>query len=122
MRAVQDIFNDDQAHSGLKLLANSDCHLPVVFGAVAAALNLSADCIGNVYLFCHIRGLTAAAVRLGVLGPTLGQRLQRELGTQIGVLALNFRRISVDNAFQTQPLLEIFQGVHDRLPWRLFVS
>lgn len=122
LRAVRDIFSGDQLHPGLELLANSGCHLPVVFGAIAAVLDLNRNCIGDAYLFCHVRGLTAAAIRLGVVGPTLGQRLQRDLGTQINVLAQNVRSVSVDNAFQTQPLLEIFQGVHDRLPWRLFVS
>jgi urease accessory protein len=98
-----------QAH-----LRGSPRHYAPVFGAVARVLQVEQP--ARLFLHVNLRSLASAAVRLGVVGPHAAQRMLFELAPK--VMALDVPR---DPAV-TAPLLELFQGTHDRLYARLFQS
>ena len=95
-------------------------HLAPVFGCVAQRLQLGADTTARLFVFLHLRSWISAAVRLNVVGPLEGQRLQHGLGPEAGRAAARFGAATVDEAAQTAPALELWQGAQDRLYSRLF--
>lgn len=97
-------------------------HLAPVFGAALAALGVTADDALRLYLHQSVRGVTSAAVRLGLLGPHEAQRLQHDLGPRAEHVLERGARLSVDEAAQPAPLLDLFGAAHDRLYARLFQS
>lgn len=110
----------NELHTRLRA-ARSPCHLAPVFGGVARALGVDAATTDRAYLFITLRGLVSAAVRLGAVGPTDGQRVQHRLAGWAATLEGGGGG-DVERAAQTAPLQEIFQGAHDRLYSRLFQS
>ena len=97
-------------------------HWSPVFGVVVRSLEIDRDSAARLFLFVHLRGLIASAVRLGIVGPMEGQSLQHNFGPCAeGVLA-RCRNLAVEEAAQTAPLLELWQGAQDRLYSRLFQS
>jgi urease accessory protein len=104
-------------------LARPPCgHFAPVFGAVARSLGLDRSRAGRLFLFQHLRGLIAAAIRLGIVGPMEGQALQHGLGPAVREMLARCDALPVAEAAQTAPLLEIWQGTQDRLYSRLFQS
>jgi urease accessory protein len=55
-------------------------HLSPVFGLMARALKIERQRACNLFLFWHLRGWMASAVRLGVIGPNEAQAMQFSLG------------------------------------------
>ena len=97
-------------------------HFWPIVGACCAWLGLDGAESARIVLFTSLRGLVSASVRLGIVGPMEGQAIQWRLsaaGENCVVDALNVR---VDDAAQTAPLLDLFQGMQDRLYSRLFQS
>ena len=97
-------------------------HFAPVFGAVTRTLGLERSRAGRLFFFQHLRGLMAAAIRLGIVGPMEGQALQHRLGSAVGEMLAHCDTLPVEEAAQTAPLLEIWQGTQDRLYSRLFQS
>ncbi len=97
-------------------------HLPPMFGAVTAALGLKEPDVVQVFFFCYLRGLIASAVRLGIIGPMEAQAMQYKLSAKAQAVALECADIAVEDAAQTAPLLDLWQGAQDRLYSRLFQS
>ena len=97
-------------------------HLPIAFGATAAALALDADDAREVYLHQVARGVVSAAVRLGALGPHAAQRLHDGLGAEAAAVLAACAGRTVDDAAHSAPLEELFGALHDELPARLFQS
>ena len=95
-------------------------HLAPVFGAVLRALELSHSLCARLFLFVNLRSLVASAVRLGIVGPLAAQALQSKLATEAERVGLQCAVLCVADAAQTNPLLDIWQGAHDRLYSRLF--
>jgi urease accessory protein len=97
-------------------MRGSPRHHAPVFGAIARALGIERPSL----LFLHVtlRGLSSAAVRLGVVGPHRAQRLVFDLAPSITTLAIP----EMASAVWTSPIHELFQGTHDRLYARLFQS
>ena len=94
---------------------------PRRFGAVTRAsrsepLNGAARC----FFFNTLRGLVAAAVRLGIVGPMEAQALQHRLAPRAREISGQCEHLTVDDVAKTAPLLEIWQGTQDRLYSRLF--
>jgi len=77
---------------------------------------------GRLFFFFHLRGLMAAAIRLGIVGPMEGQSLQHRLGPVAEKILAQCESLPVSEAAQTAPVLEIWQGTQDRLYSRLFQS
>ena len=76
----------------------------------------------RLFFFLHLRGLVAAAIRLGIVGPMEGQALQHRLSPAAREILAQCDTLPVAEAAQTAPLLEIWQGTQDRLYSRLFQS
>jgi len=96
-------------------------HAPV-FGAVLAALDVTAAESEKVFVHQSVRGVISAAVRLGLCGPHEAQRLQHELGPLAERVVAECGARSIEDAAQPAPLLDLFGSLHDRLYARLFQS
>lgn len=97
-------------------------HWPVAFGAACGTLGLHGERLARMLLFITLRGMVSAAVRLGIVGPMEAQSLQYDLHTYGEALADRAASWSVDEAAQTSPVIDVLQGMHDRLYSRLFLS
>lgn len=98
------------------------CHLAPAFGVVLRRLGLDRETGARLFLFQHLRGLLAAAVRLNLVGPMEAQSLQHRLAACGEEVAGHALGLTLDDLAQTAPLLELWQGGQDRLPARLFQS
>ncbi len=96
-------------------------HAPL-FGAVLRALDVTAAEAAELYLHHSLRGVTSAAVRLGLLGPHEAQRLQHDLAPLAAHVLATCHALPLDDAAQPAPLLDLFGALHDRLYARLFQS
>jgi urease accessory protein len=89
---------------------------------VARALNLEREQAARMFLFWHLRGWLAGAVRLGLVGPLEAQSIQARLGDFAEDVCRRFANLCLEDVAQTSPLLDIWQGAQDRLYSRLFQS
>ncbi|MFT3771640.1 MAG: urease accessory UreF family protein [Minicystis sp.] len=97
-------------------------HLAPVFGAITRILGVVLDDAQKLFLFLHLRSLVSSAVRLNAIGPIGAQSLQHRLGEQALRVWGRCRALGPEDLAQTSPLLDLFQGHHDRLYSRLFSS
>jgi urease accessory protein len=101
-----------------------DSELPThgapIFGKIAAILTLDAASTARLFVFTQLRGWISAAVRLNIVGPIEGQRVQHELAPDCERCAAQFGCVSLDEVCQTAPLLDLWQGTQGRLYSRLF--
>lgn len=97
-------------------------HLAAIFGVTARALGFERKRAARMFLFWHLRGWLAGAVRLGIVGPLEAQALQLRLGIFAEEAVDRFMNLGVENIAQTAPLLDLWQGAQDRLYSRLFQS
>ncbi len=98
------------------------CHLSPVFGVVVCSLDVDRVAASRLFIFLHLRGLIASAVRLGIVGPMEAQSIQHHFSPVAESILTRCQHFSVDDIAQTSPLLEIWQGAQDRLYSRLFQS
>ena len=97
-------------------------HFAPVFGAAARALGVECATALRLFVFLQLRGWTSSAVRLGLIGPLQAQAIQHRLSAHAESVAELGRELSLDDAAQTAPLLDLFHATHDRLYSRLFQS
>jgi urease accessory protein len=97
-------------------------HLAPVFGASLAALGASRAETQALHLYIALRGVTSAAVRLGVVGPHEAQRLQRGHGGTLDAVLAECADLAPADAATAFPVLDIMGATHDRLYARLFQS
>ncbi len=97
-------------------------HLPIAFGLTAGVVGISEKEAADAFLFCQMRGILSAAVRLGVAGSREAQRLQAKLADDRPEWIRIAMATDIENATQTAPLIELLQAQQDRLYSRLFVS
>ena len=97
-------------------------HLAPIFGALTKALGVTRSHAANLFFFQHLRGILSAAVRLGLVGPLEAQSLQHQFGPCARRVLEQCKNLPVEEAAQTAPLLELWQGTQDRLYSRLFQS
>jgi len=116
------LSSTEKIFPGRQMSRPSCGHFAPVFGAVARTLGLERFRAGRMYFFQHLRGLIAAAIRLGIVGPLEGQALQHRLGPAVVEIMAQCDTLPVAQAAQTAPLLEIWQATQDRLYSRLFQS
>lgn len=106
--------------------AAKDHELPLnhacVFGLVCREQGISADDACRMFAFVTLRAIVNAAVRLGIIGPLEAQRVQRLLATDAEAACTVHGSKSMGDACTTFPLLDLVQGLHDRLDARLFNS
>jgi urease accessory protein len=97
-------------------------HLGPVFGATLAALGAARREAQALFLYVAVRGVTSAAVRLGLVGPHEAQRLQRGHGPTLDAVLAACAGLAPGDAATASPLLDIMGATHDRLYARLFQS
>lgn len=97
-------------------------HLAPAYGAVLRRLNIDACTTRRLFVFQHLRGVIASAVRLNLVGPMEGQVIQRELSAEAESVAAGAAEFDLSDLAQTSPLLDLWQGTQDRLYSRLFQS
>lgn len=97
-------------------------HTAPIWGVVTRLLEITQDSAGQLYVFSHLRGLTASAVRLGIVGTMEAQTLQHRLSLRAQEILARSSAFTLDDLAQTAPLLELWQGAQDRLYSRLFQS
>jgi len=97
-------------------------HLAPVFGASLAALGAPRHEVQALHLYIALRGVTSAAVRLGLVGPHEAQRLQRSHGRTLDAVLGACEDLAPEEAATACPLLDVMGATHDRLYARLFQS
>jgi urease accessory protein len=97
------------------------CHVAPATGAVFAALGIDLHTSHRAVMFLTARGVLSASVRLGLAGSYEAQGLQSACASDIETLLARPIRAVADLA-QVAPLVDTFQGTHDRLYSRLFQS
>jgi urease accessory protein len=97
-------------------------HLPAVFGAALDAVGVPRRDAQGLFLHATLRGLSSAAIRLGLAGPLEAQRLVAARAPTLDAVLAACHDLRLDDAAQTAPLLELFGATHDRLYSRLFQS
>lgn len=97
-------------------------HFAPAFGACLQALGVSEADTRLTYMHGALRGALSAAVRLGLCGPYASQQLQHRLSALASSVCEQSAGFDCHDAAQIDPLLELFQGQHDRLYSRLFQS
>lgn len=113
----------DMRPAALPLFQALRCgHFAPVFGASAQSFGLPRATAIRLFFFHQLRGLMAAAVRLNIVGPIEAQRLQHRFGLPIQELIDRCSAFTLEDLAQTAPLLDLWQGAHDRLYSRLFQS
>jgi urease accessory protein len=100
--------------------ANLPGHFSTTFGRIAALLNLDPPATARLFVFMHLRGWISAAVRLNIVGPLEGQRIQLGLRASGERSAARWGQMALEEVCQTAPLLDLWQGTQDRLYSRLF--
>lgn len=97
-------------------------HFAPIFGVVSSALGVELKDSVLVFVRNILRDLISAAVRLNVVGPLQGQSIQTQLAPFVQRLTERTTIHKLEDATQTSPIIEVFQGTHDRLYSRLFQS
>ena len=97
-------------------------HFAPAFGAVTRRLGLPLRSATRLFCFNHLRGVLAAAVRLNIVGPLEAQSIQHRLAAQAENVVQRSEQLTLRDLAQTAPLLDLWQGTHDRLYSRLFQS
>jgi len=97
-------------------------HYAPLFGRLFSVLGIEMIDTQRAYLFVSARGVSAAAVRLGIMGAFEAQAMQAELTAHIDRIVRDCGELSPDDIAQTAPLIELFQATQDRLYSRLFQS
>jgi urease accessory protein len=97
-------------------------HVAPVAGATFRALDVPLAQAQRLFVYQTVRGVIAAAVRLGIIGSYQAQRLQFECGTDLDFVVARCERLDEHDLAQPAPLIDLWQSAHDRLYSRLFQS
>lgn len=97
-------------------------HYAALFGRVFRALDVNRIDTQQAFLFIAARGVTSAAVRLGLVGAYDAQTMQADVASHIDVAIRDCGALALHDIAQTAPLIDLFQSTHDRLYSRLFQS
>ena len=97
-------------------------HYAPLFGALFGGLNVNLIDMQRAFLFITARGVSSAAVRLGLIGAYEAQTIQFDATQHIDSVLDECGGLSPQDIAQTAPLIDLFQSTHDRLYSRLFQS
>ena len=120
LSAIPRIFPDSGQQPGAPVLPFA--HLAPAFGIITRRLGLPRLRSCRLFCFHQLRGVLAAAVRLNIVGPREAQSLQNRLAPVAEEVVQRSQNLSPGDLAQTAPLLDLWQGTHDRLYSRLFQS
>lgn len=96
-------------------------HAPI-FGMICGLLGFDGGTTQKAYMFVTLRDIISAATRLNVIGPLGAAVLQHQVATVAEDLSNKWMDRPLDEACQTNPLLDTVQGCHSYLFSRLFCS
>ncbi|KAG2179466.1 hypothetical protein INT44_006312 [Umbelopsis vinacea] len=99
-----------------------DGHFAICFGLVCRQLSVSIENTSHLWLYLFTRTLYSSAVRMNIIGPYEAQRMLLRAKEGIEDVVQKTMHLTMDDACQTNPLLDVCQGMHDRLYTRLFNS
>ena len=97
-------------------------HYGAASGAALRTLGVPLTEAQQWVLFGASRGVLAAAVRLGIVGPFRAQQLQHECAGDLRDALAACASLEVESLTQTAPVIDLLQSAHDRLYSRLFQS
>jgi len=97
-------------------------HLAPVHGALLRAAGADLATSQRLFLFSALRGVLAAAVRLGLVGPFEAQALQARLSRDAEEVARTCAQLGLDDVAHANPILDLVQSHQDRLYSRMFRS
>jgi urease accessory protein len=97
-------------------------HLGPAFGAMLSLLGVERQETLAIHLYLALRGVSSAAVRIGVVGPHEAQRLQERHGRTLDAVLDRCGRLRPCDAATVAPLIDIIGATHDKLYARLFQS
>jgi len=121
LAAVTRIFSCEHEDRNSRLKSPFS-HFAPVFGACLHRLDVHREQAARLFLFHQVRGVFSAAVRLNIIGPMEAQDLQHRLAPHLEQIREECSQLTLDDIAQTAPLLDLWQGTHDRLYSRLFQS
>ncbi len=97
-------------------------HYAPVAGAMLASLEVPLVDAQRLLLYVCARGILSAAVRLGIVGTYVAQRMQVGCAEDIDAVLVRCAALRDPDLAQTAPILDLLQAGHDRLYSRLFQS
>ena len=97
-------------------------HYAAAAGTALRTLDLPLSEAQQWVLFSAARGVLAAAVRLGIVGPFRAQQLQYACSGVLREVLAACGALHVESLTQTAPVIDLLQSAHDRLYSRLFQS
>lgn len=99
-------------------------HFPIAWGVVCRAFRLRLEDACYVFMFNHAKAVCSAAVRLGVCGPywSQGMLVREDMKRWLEEAVIDGKRRSVEEAGQTVPSIDLWQGRHEVLYSRVFNS
>ena len=124
LTAVARSFPDAQIAAiaaGVRIDAGAGHYAPL-FGALFNVLGVTLIDTQRAFLFVASRGVSSAAVRLGLVGAYEAQTIQADLAPNIDKVIRECGALAPHDIALTAPLIDLFQSTHDRLYSRLFQS
>ena len=106
----------------IKKLDGKPVHHAVAFGAVASAMGASGEDTASAYLYNWSASVVSAAIRLMPLGHDAAQEILYGMGEAIELTYQKYRELSVEDAWQFTPRVEIAGLEHGKLYTKLFLS
>jgi urease accessory protein len=97
-------------------------HQGPAFGAILSLLGMERHETLALHLYLALRGVSSAAVRIGVVGPHEAQRLQQRHGRTLDAVLAACEGLRPRDAATVSPLIDIMGATHDGLYTRLFQS
>jgi urease accessory protein len=97
-------------------------HYAPLFGGLFNLLDVGLFDTQRAFLFIASRGVSSAAVRLGIIGAYTAQTIQADVSHHIDAVIRDVDALTPHDIAQTAPLIDLFQSTHDRLYSRLFQS
>jgi urease accessory protein len=97
-------------------------HVAPITGVAFRGIGVPLETVQRAVLFAAARGVTSAAVRLGIAGSYEAQRLLFDCGPLLERVATRCRDFDENDLAQTEPIIDLLQSAHARLYSRLFQS
>jgi urease accessory protein len=120
LRAACDLFAGARLHEFL--VDGAHHHHPIVFGAVAAALEVPPMDAAGAYALQSTRALISVAQRIQRLGQRDAQRVLHGLKPDIRAAVDTASGLRLEEAGAFTPIWDLASMAHERAPARLFAS